>query len=65
MNEVTCKNIKKTLHIEENGEILSVEVSLNNISSQTDKDIISRMLNVMWRRLIKELQLAIEGTGPL
>ena len=65
MNEVTCKNIKKTLHIEESGEILSVEVSLNNISSQTDKDIISRMLNVMWRRLIKELQLDIEGTGPL
>lgn len=57
MDEITCKNIKKTLHYEESDEILSVEVSLDNISSQTDKDILLRMLETMWRRLIKELQL--------
>lgn len=32
--EITCKNIKKTLCYEESDEILSVEVSLDNISSQ-------------------------------
>ncbi|MDE6906080.1 MAG: hypothetical protein K2P76_14315 [Lachnospiraceae bacterium] len=47
MNEVTCKNINKTLHVEESGEILSVEVLFNKISSQTGKDIIPRMLNVI------------------
>lgn len=61
MNEITCKNIKKTLCYEESDEILSVEVSLDNISSQTDKDVMLRMLKTMWKRIIKELQL--DDTG--
>ncbi len=55
MTEKTKKSYKHMLTFEKSGEILSIEISIDNISPSTKKDTINDFLKTMFERLIAQL----------
>ena len=55
MIEKTQKSMKKTLEFEKNGETLSIEVSMVNVSPQSEKKAIKKYLNQLYEDVINSL----------
>lgn len=51
MEERTCKTIKRSLIFEKSGETLSVEVSLENVSPDTEKESLSNFLDSLYENV--------------
>lgn len=54
--EKTTKTIKKSLYFEKNGETLSVEIVLENVSPNVKADTIISFLDMLYGRAKEELQ---------
>lgn len=52
MKETSCRIIKKTLNFEKNGETLSVEIHLENISPDTKKENIISSLDTIFKSIV-------------
>lgn len=55
MQEKICKKIKKDIFFEKSGEIFSVEISLENISSDFQKQKLTDCLDTLYKDVLKEL----------
>ena len=51
MEEKTCKSARKTLSFEKSGEILSVTISLENISPNTSKESIVSLVDTLFKEV--------------
>lgn len=61
MTEKTTKTIKKFLCFEESGETFSVEIHLENVSSNVSIDTIISFLNILFEHAKEELNLDRKG----
>lgn len=48
MNEKTSRNIKKTLRFEQSEETLSIQIELENVSPEKNKNNISTLLDSLY-----------------
>lgn len=55
MQEKICKKIKKDIFFEKSGETFSVEISLENISSDFQKQKLTDCLDTLYKDVLKEL----------
>lgn len=55
VEEKTCRRIKKILVFEKNGETLSVEVSLENVSPLVQKESLSDFLDALYQSAKKAI----------